>query len=530
MSGMATLTDGDRPRVSILIPNFNNGRASSCEGDVDLIAQLLESLHDTLADDPTPLEVLAWDDGSTDDSLATLRAAADRTWRGGQPFITLTEAPHTGVLARHANRLVEQARGDILVRLDGDIVCLTRHWVKLLCDTFDNAPARLGVIGPKQLCHRGLIHAFGDFVLHPRGYTHVGQGLDRYAFRHPLEVDHVMGAFYCFKREVYDQVGGFDESFLRGQTIDFGLRARLAGWCCYCVPHIEYVHFHGTRPARETTADSCEGVDRALATFEDKWGFSRVAPDLDVVRERYKGTPLLWNARLFGAGASDLPAVAPSEPLKLADSDWSRLAQDPAIRQRIELRGRVAVDLVRQTTRPRLIGVVGCGDGVMVHALASQGYACVGVERDAARAAFANVAIQGQPYPPDRQRPQVRHQPQPTRLPLDDGEVDMLLLLDVLEQSTNPVGLLTDARRVLAKDGYCAVVSRRGRLDAANALDLERPLLWREVQGLLKNTGWLVLSDPAKDDPAREIVIFARNVLGRPEMSGQSVPSRALAA
>jgi len=44
------------PRVSILIPNYNNGTASSRDGKTDLIADLLQSLHDSLQDDPTPIE------------------------------------------------------------------------------------------------------------------------------------------------------------------------------------------------------------------------------------------------------------------------------------------------------------------------------------------------------------------------------------------------------------------------------------------------------------------------------------------
>ena len=60
-------------------------------------------------------------------------------------------------------------------------------------------------------------------------------------------VDHVMGCFYCCRKRVFDELDGYDETFLRGQTIDFSLRARLAGWSCIAVPHIEYVHAHGQR-------------------------------------------------------------------------------------------------------------------------------------------------------------------------------------------------------------------------------------------------------------------------------------------
>lgn len=510
---MSVREGGGTPRVSILIPNFNNGRASSAGAKHDFMGQLLQSLHETLHNDPTPLEILAWDDGSTDDSLDSLRRAAATTWRGGQPFLTLHEAPHTGVLAKHSNQLVQRSRGEIFVRLDGDVMALTRHWVRLLCDTFDHAPARLGVIGPKQLRPDAMIHAFGDFVLHPKGYTHVGHGLPRYAFTRPLEVDHVMGAFYCCKRAVYDQIGGFDETFLRGQTIDFGLRARLHGWACYCVPHIEYVHFHGLRPPRKTTADSREGVDKALATFEAKWGFSRVAPDLDAVRQRYRGTPLLWNAHLFGAGAGDLPVTEPSTTLAPDASEWVRVGKEPAVRKALELRAHVMLDLIRQTARPARLGVLGCGDGVMLHALALQGLNCVGIERDAARADFARKAIASHDYPAQHPRPQVIHQPDPRRIPLDDAAVDMLLVLDDLHTLHNPVALLRDARRVLAKDGFAAVIAPRGHAATADAYDFHRPFHWHELHNLLKNTGWLVLSEPAKDDPARDLVLFARNVL-----------------
>jgi len=208
------------PRVSILIPNFNNGRASSRSGERDFIRDLLESLDETLRDDPTPFEVLAFDDGSTDDSLDTLRDwAASRTWPDGRPFLTLTEAPHCGVLAITANKLSRAARGEFLARLDGDIICLTPNWVSRLCAIFDGGPSNLGTIGPKQLNVLGQIHEFGDWLLHPNGYHHNAHGLPRDAVNCAMEVDDTMGCFYCCRKIVFDEIGGYDETFLRGQTV-----------------------------------------------------------------------------------------------------------------------------------------------------------------------------------------------------------------------------------------------------------------------------------------------------------------------
>ena len=139
------------PVASILIPNFNNGRLRSRDGTRDFIGDLLRSLEATLSDEPTPFEVLVADDGSTDDSLATCRAWARRSWPDGRPFLRLIERPHRGVLSQVLNDLMREARGSYFFRLDGDIVVHTPRWVSALCRVFESAPPDLGIIGPKQL-------------------------------------------------------------------------------------------------------------------------------------------------------------------------------------------------------------------------------------------------------------------------------------------------------------------------------------------------------------------------------------------
>ena len=83
--------------------------------------------------------------------------------------------------------------------------------------------------------------------------AYIAGGLDRHSVRHPLEVDHVMGCFYCCRKTVWEKLGGYDESFLRGQTVDFGLRARLEGFCCIAVrapAHAAARARHGGRQQR----------------------------------------------------------------------------------------------------------------------------------------------------------------------------------------------------------------------------------------------------------------------------------------
>ncbi len=501
-----------RPRVSILIPNYNNGRESSISGKDDLLGNLLVSLMDTLKGEPVPFEIIAYDDGSTDDSLATLRNWAKIIWPSGQPFLELIEAKHCGYLSRIANVLSRKAAGDILVRLDGDIVCLTPNWVSKLCDIFDQGPPHLGVVAPKQLRPDGRIHACGDFVLHPNGYSHVGNGLPREAIKHPLPVDHAMGCFHCMKKTAYEATGGYDEEFLRGQTEDLGLRVLLKGWTCLAVPQIEFVHYHTQRFDRATTADSNEGIRKTLEHFERKWGFSRLAPNLDEVRRRYAGTPLLWNKRWFGDAS---PAVR-AEPLTIETTSWSRYARDTTEQMRVNARVGAIIDVARQAGNPSPVVALGAGDGLYVHLLATRGLTAFGLDLHPAHVAFARACVANQKYPAGRPRFELQRDPRVVSIP--DGQVEMVLIFDELERHPNPVALINEAARILVPGGFLIAFSQR----LAVAIDpsdptlpqnrsSEHPYVWSEFVNQINSTKhWALLIDPKDDKPGRDMCVVAQ--------------------
>lgn len=507
------------PRVSITIPNFNNGRASARDGVTDLMGDLLASLHETLKDDPTPVEILAFDDGSTDDSLDTLREWSQRQWGGwrvGETFLTLTEHEHCGVLSITANKLVHQSRGEIIVRLDGDITVHTDNWAQKLCAIFDEGPSDLGVVGPKQLAPNGTVHALGDFLLHPKGYHHVAAGLPSAMVTRPIEVDHVMGCFYCFKREVFDKLGGFDEAYLRGQTVDFGMRSRLEGYRCWAVPHIEFTHRHTVRGARRaTTADTDKGIDTSRQTFFDKWGFDRIAPDLDVVREKYAGTPLLWNGNVWGrpSGFGEVPASAP--PGAFEQSEWVRFNNDAGFRGWVETKVGTALQVHREGLAgdARPIVVLGCGSGVAVHLLAMQGIRAVGVERDQghitlARSIAAQTAERGNyPGPP----PEFLEMRGLREAPVDAGCAAMVCLFDRMEAHPNPVALLKEATRLAGSRGVVLVISKCPDLTHDAALSPYHRYTPQELSMQVKaGTDRPTVVEWLKDRPGRPIVVLAR--------------------
>lgn len=60
------------------------------------------------------------------------------------------------------------------------------------------------------------------------------------------EVEIMPGAFLMFRREVYENIGGLDESyFMYGEDIDFSWRIHLAGWKNYYLPETRIIHYKG---------------------------------------------------------------------------------------------------------------------------------------------------------------------------------------------------------------------------------------------------------------------------------------------
>lgn len=59
-------------------------------------------------------------------------------------------------------------------------------------------------------------------------------------------VDHVIGAFYLVRRELFESLGGFDERyFVYLEDLDFSLRARQAGWHSYYLARARAFHRGG---------------------------------------------------------------------------------------------------------------------------------------------------------------------------------------------------------------------------------------------------------------------------------------------
>ena len=102
-----------------------------------------------------------------------------------------------------------------------------------------------GVVKTEPKVNSAVGRAIAEVLSHPIG---VGGAKFRTGVSRPTEVDTV--PFGCYKREVFDRIGYFNEQLVRNQDIELNLRLKRAGGKIVLFPDIEFTYF-----ARSTYKD-----------------------------------------------------------------------------------------------------------------------------------------------------------------------------------------------------------------------------------------------------------------------------------
>lgn len=192
-----------------------------CRNEASAIAQLLNAID---GQGVRPQAVILVDDASTDDTCAVVeRWAAAHTLS-----VTIVAASGRGAGAA-MNAGIARADAGIIIRLDGH--CLPDPgYIQHCLETL--SPADVGMAGGvwniKPGADTPAARGIAAVLSHPLG---AGGAEYRRApargARRPMAVDTV--PFGAFRKDVWAEVGGFDESLLRNQDYDFAYRIRLTG-------------------------------------------------------------------------------------------------------------------------------------------------------------------------------------------------------------------------------------------------------------------------------------------------------------
>ena len=219
----------ERP-ISVVIPSWNSS---------DLLPRCLGSLRDQGVE----LELLVVDNGSNDGSVEYLRAE-------GVPHLSL---PRNTGFAAAVNLGVARTDAAAILVLNADTVleprCAGRLREALAADrSLGGVQPRIlqlgeGVQAPDRVGSARIYSAGQALRRDGRAVEEGGGGTqlpDRLAQR---EVFGVCGAACLLRRELFSELGGYDESYFAFyEDVDLNVRARIAGWRFEYVP--EAVAWH----------------------------------------------------------------------------------------------------------------------------------------------------------------------------------------------------------------------------------------------------------------------------------------------
>lgn len=237
------------PELSIIIVNWNGG---------DLLTHCVESIVTSRTQ--APFEVIIVDNASTDDSLARLQASATSASllsKGQLRIIRNSENVGFGRANNQAFALTD-SRFVFLLNPDAEVA---PDAINVLLDTI-NSDTKIGGCGPKILNADGSTQtsvffnppcAWHTFLWQLKLYSLLPRSIRgeillgrHWSHNHKRDVPMLIGAALLLRRDVIEQVGGFNEDFhMYGEDNELCWRIARAGWRLIFEPAAVVVHHGG---------------------------------------------------------------------------------------------------------------------------------------------------------------------------------------------------------------------------------------------------------------------------------------------
>lgn len=193
-------------------------------------------------------EVIVVDNGSTDNSDASIE---------GLPNITLNRTGVNLGFGKACNLGARHAKSEYLLFLNPDAALYENTLPDVLAYMQDSANAKVGICGVQLLDEAGHISRSCTRFPSPLGFVAHAIGVDRifprfghfmaeWDHKQTRQVDHVIGAFFLVRRELFEALEGFDERFfVYLEDLDFSYRAYQSGWRCVYLADVQAFHAGG---------------------------------------------------------------------------------------------------------------------------------------------------------------------------------------------------------------------------------------------------------------------------------------------
>ncbi len=206
-------------------------------------------------------EVIVVDNGSSDTTPQMLSE-----WEAEGPRRIAVRSEENLGFARGCNLGASRASGQVIVFLNNDTFVMP-DWLPRLLTPF--ADPSVSITGSRLLYPNGRVqHAGVVFIKEGPGHVFAGLPGDSPLILERREYQAVTGAALAIRRDVFDQVGGFDAAYFNSyEDADLCLKVRERGGRILYVPDSLAYHWESMSKGRLSANDQ-----RNKEVFMSRWG------------------------------------------------------------------------------------------------------------------------------------------------------------------------------------------------------------------------------------------------------------------
>lgn len=273
------------PFASLIIPTRDQ-----CE----LLKTCIESIRDKT--DYPRYEIIVVDNQSSDsETLRYLQALSQAHGEG--PVVRVLRFDQPFNYSQINNFAVQHAEGQVLGFVNNDIEVISPGWLTEMI-SHANRP-QIGCVGAKlyypdnTLQHAGVVLGVGGVAGHSHKYFPQSSHGYFGRLRTIHNVSAVTGATLLVRREVFDQVGGFDEGLqVAFNDVDLCLRIRAAGYRNLWTPYAELYHHESKSRGSDDSPEKAARFNQERDFMIHRWGHALQAdpfynPNLTLAHENY---------------------------------------------------------------------------------------------------------------------------------------------------------------------------------------------------------------------------------------------------
>ena len=232
----------DLPKISIIIPTKDR---------IDLLRRCIESIQNRSSYDN--YEIIIVDNMSLEEETAAYLDGLRKSYR----IIKFNEKFNYSKLNNYAAKF---ARGEYLLFLNNDVEVLNSDWLEAMLE--QSQRNEIGCVGAKLLYpdkkiqHVGVVVGWGGRAEHIYKWSHSNDIGYMGHFVSIRNYSAVTAACMMLRKSIFDQVGGFDESFEIGfGDVDLCLRVRELGYENLFTPYAKLLHYESATRGRSFSFD-----------------------------------------------------------------------------------------------------------------------------------------------------------------------------------------------------------------------------------------------------------------------------------